>query len=81
MKVITYIQETQDYLTSCFMITDKLMVEFGSACMSDTKILETTLEWRNSSVKNSFYKLQETVAFFLSTLNVQETYSQLCAGF
>ena len=51
MKVITYIQETQDYLTSCFMITDKLMMEFGSACMSDTKILETTLEWRNASVR------------------------------
>ena len=33
------------------MITDKLMMEFGSACMSDTKILEFTLEWRNASVR------------------------------
>ena len=31
--------------------------------------------------ENSFYKLQETVAFFLSIFNVQGTYSQLCAGF
>ena len=35
MKVITYIQETQDYVTSCFMVMDKLMIVFGSACMSD----------------------------------------------
>ena len=33
------------------MVTDKHIMEFGSACMPDTKILETTLEWRNASVR------------------------------